>query len=321
MENTQTNYGKISVIIPMYNVEKYLTECVESIEKQTYQNFEIILVDDGSCDNTYEVAQVLATRFNNIILHRKDNGGQASARNVGLMLAKGDYISFIDSDDYIDENMFDTMIKIASDNSLDIIECCYQDVFCETRKKGNKYFLNYEIGQVYSGRDFYELKPSLSPCDKLYKRTYLESIDFKCTENHYAEDAYDTTYAILMAKRISHINEVFYFYRRDNLGSTRNNQSIERRIKLGEDKLFIANKLNNLRAQLNIKGYLSTIIVRNTAGTILCPIFIKNRIYRKAMIECFKKNCGMLLIKENISLPMFIELFGVGVRKLLTKGD
>lgn len=242
----------ITVIVPMYNVEKYIKECIESIEKQTYKNIEVILVDDGSKDETYKIANELKKKYNNILLIRQENSGQASARNVGLKMAKGDYISFIDSDDFIHLDMYRTLIKIAITSDLDIVECCLQDIFVNTGKLGSRYYINVDENKIYDGVEFYNLKPSLSPCNKLYRKTFLNKIKFKCTEGHFAEDAYDTTYAILMAKRIVHINKVFYYYRRDNMESTRNNQSISRRIKLGQDKLFIANKLDTFRREKNL---------------------------------------------------------------------
>lgn len=313
--------GLISVIIPMYNVEEYLTQCVDSILRQTYSNYEIILVDDGSTDNTYLIAKELSNKYPIITLLHKENGGQASARNVGLKYATGDYISFIDADDFIGSKMFESLIVEAQKNDLDIIECCYQDVFLNSNRTGNSYYLKIQEGQVYSGIEFYNLKPSLSPCDKLYKKAFLEDIGFCCTEGHYAEDAYDTTFAIINARRIAHKNTVYYYYRRDNLGSTRNNDSVERRIKLGKDKLFIANKLDQLKQQKQMNGYINTVIVRNAVGSILNPVFFKSKQYRKALIKCFHDSNGFKLIKDNISVRIAIELFGVGIRKIVTKGD
>ena len=102
----------ISVIVPIYNVEKYLIKCIESIINQTYKDLEIILVDDGSTDSSGKICDEFATKDNRIKVIHKKNGGLSSARNIGLDICKGNYISFIDSDDYIELDMYEKMIKI-----------------------------------------------------------------------------------------------------------------------------------------------------------------------------------------------------------------
>ena len=101
----------ISVIVPIYNVEKYLTKCIESIINQTYKNLEIILVDDGSPDKSPIICDEYAKKDNRIKVIHKKNGGLSDARNYGMSLATGEYISFIDSDDYIDEEMYEKHMK------------------------------------------------------------------------------------------------------------------------------------------------------------------------------------------------------------------
>lgn len=96
--------NKISVIVPLYNVEKYIINCISSLTNQTYQNIEIILIDDGSTDNSGRICKKLAQEDHRIIYLRKENGGVSSARNLGLQYATGSYIGFVDSDDYISKN-------------------------------------------------------------------------------------------------------------------------------------------------------------------------------------------------------------------------
>ena len=115
--------GKISVIVPIYNVEQYLRKCIDSIINQTYKNLEIILVDDGSWDNSPRICDEYAKRDNRIKVIHKKNGGLADARNTGLKMITGNYISFIDSDDYIEKTMYEKMIKVILKYNADIIEC------------------------------------------------------------------------------------------------------------------------------------------------------------------------------------------------------
>lgn len=315
--------NKISVIIPMYNVENYIEQCITSIENQTYQNLEIIMVDDGSSDLTLMKAKQLKEKYNNIKLISQKNGGQAKARNIGLSVAKGEYISFIDADDFISKKMYEIMLSKMKKNNLDLIEANYQDVFMQKNKYGIKYTIkNIDENSIYNGKEYFELKPSLSPCNKLYSFNYLKKINFKCSEGHYAEDAYDTSNIILKSSRIMYIDEVVYYYRRDNENSTRNNSNIDRRIKLGKDKLYISNRLEELRKELKIKKgtYLSNIIVRNSLGSFVSPLFFKSNKYKKEIKREFKKIMAFNIIKNNLTLKIVIELFITGLKRLFKKG-
>ena len=101
----------ISVIVPVYNVEEYVEKCVLSIINQTYKNLEIILVDDGSTDNSGKICDEIAIKDNRIKVIHKKNGGLSDARNVGIDIAKGDYLGFVDSDDYIDPDMYSILLN------------------------------------------------------------------------------------------------------------------------------------------------------------------------------------------------------------------
>ena len=113
----------ISVIVPIYNVEKYLDRCVESIINQTYKNLEIILVDDGSPDNCTQMCDDYAKKDSRIRVVHKENGGLSDARNAGMEVATGEYVSFIDSDDYISLDFYETLFQTMIDNDSDIVEC------------------------------------------------------------------------------------------------------------------------------------------------------------------------------------------------------
>ncbi len=110
----------ISIIIPVYNVERYLRECIDSIIAQTYKNLEIILVDDGSSDKSGEICDEYSKKDSRIKVIHKKNGGLSDARNVALDIAKGDYIGFIDSDDYIEKDMFQILYNLAEEYNAEI---------------------------------------------------------------------------------------------------------------------------------------------------------------------------------------------------------
>ena len=115
--------GLVSVIVPVYKVEEYLDRCIDSIVHQTYESLEIILVDDGSPDRCPEICDAWAERDNRIKVIHKCNGGVSSARNSGLEIARGEYISFVDSDDYLDHDMIATLLRELEDPSVGIVEC------------------------------------------------------------------------------------------------------------------------------------------------------------------------------------------------------
>ena len=119
----------ISVIVPIYNVEKYLNKCIDSIINQTYKNLEIILVDDGSPDNSGNICDEYSKKDNRIKVIHKENGGVSSARNVGINNATGNWISFIDSDDWIEENYFEILLNKAKNENADIVICGYNRIW------------------------------------------------------------------------------------------------------------------------------------------------------------------------------------------------
>ena len=127
----------ISIIVPVYKVEKYLQECVTSIQNQTYRNLEIILVDDGSPDKSGKLCNEYAKRDSRIKVIHKVNGGLSSARNAGLKIAKGEYIGFVDSDDYIRKNMYEKLLDACIQNKTEIAACNYNYVINGNEKKDN----------------------------------------------------------------------------------------------------------------------------------------------------------------------------------------
>ena len=120
---------KISIIVPVYNVEKYLKKCIDSIVNQTYKNLEIILVDDGATDRSGEICDELAKLDNRIKVYHKKNGGLSDARNYGVERATGSYVGFVDSDDYIDAEMYEKLYEAITKEAADVAECNLKIVY------------------------------------------------------------------------------------------------------------------------------------------------------------------------------------------------
>jgi glycosyltransferase involved in cell wall biosynthesis len=201
----------ISIIVPVYKVEKFLSKCVDSILNQTYRNIEIILIDDGSPDNSPAICDEYAEKDNRIKVIHQRNAGQAGARNAGLAICRGEYIAFVDSDDYIEPNMMEAMLNAAVNNDCDIVRCN-----CATIKDG----VRTEQEAVFrsgcmSKKDYMDLIMTdcmgSQPCFALYKSTLWGKIRFP--EGRVFEDL-AVIYKIyhLCTSPCYIINEPFYNY-------------------------------------------------------------------------------------------------------------
>lgn len=138
----EKNNDLISIVVPIYNVEKYLNKCIESILNQTYKNLEIILVDDGSPDNSGKICDEYKKMDSRIIVVHKPNGGLSDARNAGIMLATGKYIGFVDSDDYIEPDMYEILYSNIKKYNANISICSYVDEYESGKMEISKHFDN-----------------------------------------------------------------------------------------------------------------------------------------------------------------------------------
>jgi len=189
----------ISVIVPVYNVEKYLKRCLESIVNQTYKDLEIILVDDGSTDSSLQICEEYAEIDKRIKVIHKQNGGLSSARNAGLRVASGDYVGFVDSDDDIDLNMYHQMYNIASQYNVDFVMSDYiristnQEAYLKTLNIDDGYYSKKDIREkifpsLIMGNNL-EYGPLLSVCHCLYKTDFLNEFQIEFDEEvRWSED-------------------------------------------------------------------------------------------------------------------------------------
>lgn len=163
----------ISVIVPVYKVEKYLQKCINSIQSQTYKDLEIILIDDGSPDNCPQICDELATIDTRIKVIHKENGGLSSARNKGLEVATGNFVTFIDSDDTINQNMFENIIRVMKATNADIGMCSSQTM----TDNGTVLTIDkFEEGKLYQGEDLIRdiiLPLKTSSWNKIFRRSLI----------------------------------------------------------------------------------------------------------------------------------------------------
>lgn len=203
--------GRISVIVPIYNAELYLERCIDSIIAQTYKNLEIILIDDGSTDRSRAICETYAKKDSRIRVLCKCNGGASSARNMGIEIATGEYIGFVDSDDYIALDMYESFYNLISED-VDLV-CCGSVCF---DKGGHKTVTGYAktsvcwdnmqaVRELLVGRYL-----TFSPWDKLYKRELIGENRFP--EKRISEDLPFIYNVLKKCKRVVNIGSCKYFY-------------------------------------------------------------------------------------------------------------
>lgn len=206
---------KISIIVPVYNVEKYIHKCVDSILNQSFKDFELILIDDGSPDNCGKICDEYASQDSRVIVVHKENGGQATARNAALDIARGEYIGFVDSDDYIESDMYEILYNMCIENDCDISNCS-STIYYKDRKVvngGHKFMIHdrKEAMKVVTEGVLYD------EClwTKLIKKSLLENIRIP-TGIAYEDTAF--TYKLIdRAEKICCIGKAKYNYvKREN---------------------------------------------------------------------------------------------------------
>jgi glycosyltransferase involved in cell wall biosynthesis len=203
--------NKISVIVPIYKVEKYLNRCVDSIINQTYRNLEIILVDDGSPDNSGLISDEFARIDPRVRVIHKSNGGLSDARNAGIEIATGDFIGFVDSDDFIHPEMFSHLYDLMRKHGADIAQCSFravtEDTFVDPGEDNEKVISNLEaLRLIYT-----EYKVDyVVAWDKLYRRQLFDSIRFPVGKIH--EDEFTTYKLFYLSGRIAVIDKKYYYY-------------------------------------------------------------------------------------------------------------
>lgn len=219
----------LSIIVPVYNVQDYLERCVNSIRQQTYEHLEIILVDDGSTDNSGVMCDEFAKTDNRIKVIHKENGGLSDARNAGLLHATGEYIGYVDSDDWIESKMYDTMYKACKREQADLAVCRYHCAYEGAGKEsgsGKQTVLDQEkLLDIYiCGHPDYVIYNSV--WSKLFSRKLVQDMIFPKGQN--SEDIMYTTRAFCRAKKAVYIDSFFYNYVIDRAGSIMNEKKMER---------------------------------------------------------------------------------------------
>lgn len=213
------NNPEISIIVPVYNVELYLRKCIESILEQTFKNFELIIVNDGSTDNSGIICKEYRKIDPRIKIIHKFNNGLSSARNTGIEIAKGKYIGFIDSDDYINKYMFEILYENITKNNADISMCDYMEVYkdkneiyCEKQNSEKLILNNIEsLEKIYDKEGW----KYIIVWNKLYKKVLFSEVRFPVGKIH--EDEMIVHEILYKAKKlVFDKSKLYYYLQRDN---------------------------------------------------------------------------------------------------------
>lgn len=211
---------KVSVVIPVYNVESYLKDCIESIERQTFQDFEILLYEDGSPDRCGKICDDLAEKYENIRVFHQENIGLVNTRNRGLSEATGDYVVFVDSDDFLkDESIFEKMVKTIEAEKADIVVGNYERLWRGKYLKAASHdaFSGFDReSEDFKQRGFFTVGTLAYAWGKMYRRSFLEKNQIYFEHRNYAEDKQFAFWCYLKGATYAFVPEIAYVYRKND---------------------------------------------------------------------------------------------------------
>lgn len=276
----------ISIIVPVYKVEKQLEICIKSILSQTFSNFELILVDDGSPDNCGNICDEYQKKDNRIKVIHKENGGLSDARNVGLDIASGKYIAFVDSDDIIHPRMYEILFECINKSNSDIVQCKFKkfksldevkDDLDDYNGSFEKYDNKTAIMDMIDNNNI-----NVNSWNKLYKSELFETLRFPKGKIH--EDEFLTYKLLYNSRKIAYVDEELYYYYQNDNGIMNGSSILKRldRIEALEERsrFFVENEERNLYDKSNSALF-----------------FALNKLY-----FIFKRNDQLKNDKENIEI-------------------
>lgn len=288
----------ISVIVPVYNAEKYLTRCIDSICNQTYNNLEIILVNDGSTDTSKHLCEELLKKDARLKLINQNNGGSSIARNTGLENATGDFISFIDSDDYIEKVMLEQMLNLIIEHNIDVVEI-------ERNSESNSKIFdnNFTIEDTITAAERIIKTTSFQVWKRLYRKSVVENMRF--IPNIIHQDVFFTVDVLNKVSSIGFLNSKLYIYNRESMGIIRSKYSaMKRDVAVRATEYLQENlpKSDRIKKVMNdyVVGYYTDhyfLISRNVT-------FDKDRSHRKKLKKEILKSANF----SNIKLRSFLVI-------------
>lgn len=211
---------KVSVIVPVYNVQDYIEKCINSLVNQTLQDIEIIIVNDGSKDSSVKIINQFIKQYpKKIIYLEKENGGLSDARNYAMLYAKGEYIAFLDADDYVEFDTYEKMYEIAKNENSDMVECNFYWEYPNKVKK--------DIGQAYNGKKEMIQKVRVVAWNKLIKREILTKTNIKFPKGYRYEDVEFTYKLVPYLNKVSFLKKpcIHYVQRENSISNSQNEKT------------------------------------------------------------------------------------------------
>ena len=332
---------KLSIIIPVYNVEKYLRECLDSVVNQTLKDIEIICIDDCSTDSSLEILKEYASKDNRfILLEQEFNQGQGVARNEGIKIATGEYIGFVDPDDWIDLDMYESMYSKAKEFDTDIVICNIEKYYNNSNfvehintlksiselDKNITSNITYNFKHLY--KDFLKLTNNYAGC-RIYKRKLISDYKIRFAPIRTGEDKLFCCMAKILAERIIHINKEFYHYRIHRKNQFIKNEFMNIMCVSLMNEIYKYNPDDNLK--IGVVNYLKHLCMRQYKGLNIndkkylydnCKNYLPYNSFIKFRKEVFiynlKEIMRMILstknIVENGAIYKYLFLFGFKIK-------
>lgn len=283
---------QISVIVPVYNMEKFLEKCLESIVNQSFKDFELIIVNDGSTDCSQQIIDRYTSNYPFIKSYFQNNSGQGAARNLGIEKSSGKYLSFIDSDDYIEVNMLRDMHEKAETENADIVICDMRDIFSDGTP------------DIYHDCVHYDnvLKIAGSACNKLFRKSLIEDLRFPA--GRWYEDFYFTACLLFSEPIVAGISKDYYVCNCGHVSTMNNNNSVK-----NLDMLYV---LDSIRDYTKSKGTyddnkFSFLVFRHVLITTINRVSKQNNRSKKTVISELRNYCKKN-IPEYKSMPFYKEI-------------
>lgn len=263
----------VSIIVPVYNVEKYLDKCLSSIKNQSLKNIEVIVVNDGTKDNSQKIIDKYVKEDKRFTSYIKENGGLSDARNYGMKYAKGKYLAFIDSDDYIEHDMFEKMYNAAEKNDADVVEC---DFVWEYPKK------NVIDKTKIEENDLIDIR--VIACNKIYRKKLIDKINVKFSKGIRYEDV-DWCYKIIpFMNKIVSVKEPLYHYVQRNDSISNNQNEKVKDIYIALQNIIDYYKENKIYDKYKVE--LEYLHIRILLGSSFLRILdIKDKILRNSILK------------------------------------
>ncbi len=314
--------SKFSIIVPVYNVEKYLSQCLNSIIMQTINNYEIILINDGSTDNSGEICNKIALAHHNIVCIHKKNGGASDARNAGIKRAKGEYLIFVDSDDYIEKESLEKFEEnLQKSNTPDLMITRIKKIYPDLSKKYMDKNMLFKSIRAISKEEIinwmFNHSDSLWPAQRyVVKRSYIKKYDLKFAVGYFHEDLDWTSRLFLYAETFSLLGFYWYNHRMQRKGSITTEKNPKRTL----DVIRLATKNIRDNEYGNIKDELKQIIYKRILKSLFSSLsdykYYYNQKEKQLIIDALYQNKDVFKYTTEMRHKLFVyfsKMFGFRV--------